>query len=438
MKTNNSSTCKKGIHLLGSALAIFVLVGLTVLGKSANADVNVADLQKQIDDKNQKIQALNVEIAKYQSLASEANQQSSTLKQVINSLEKDRQKLTLETKKIQTQIDATNLSIKQLNSKITDSKSKISILQDGLEKSLREISQNDNFHVVVTLLNDKSFSDFFGRLDDQAQFNNSIKDKVTSILNEKKKLEDNKTAVEKTKKELADLKTQLDGKKKVVEYTKTEQQKILVDTKSQEKTYQTLVADRTAQKNAFEQEVFLYESKLKFNADPNALPVPGSSPLGWPVDDVRITQYFGRTVGAKKLYVSGSHNGVDFGVPIGTPVKALASGVVAGAGDTDLDCRRVSFGRWILIKFNNGLAATYGHLSVIGVKTGDSVQAGQVIGYSGNTGYSTGPHVHISAYVSTAVNVMTRPSASCPGKNLTMPVSPIDAYLDPMLYWPKI
>lgn len=414
-----------------------ILILCVLFAPFARAEtVDVAALQQQIDDKNQKIQALNVEIAKYQALAADASDKGASLKQQINALEQSRKALTVEITKIQTQIDSTNLSIKQLSSKITDSKNKIGSLENGLEKSLREISQNDNFHTVVTLLNNKSFSDFFGKLDEQSQFNSSIQDKVSQIQNEKQKLETNKSAVEKTKQKLSDLQKELNGKKKVVEVTKIEQQKTLTDTKSQEAAYQKLLADATAKKTAFEKEIFDYESKIKFQLDPNSIPQSGSSPLMWPVDDVRITQLFGRTVGAKKLYVSGSHNGVDFGVPIGTTVKSLASGIVAGTGDTDLDCRRVSFGRWVLIKFNNGLAATYGHLSVIGVKVGDKVDAGQIIGYSGNTGYSTGPHVHISVYVATAVNVMTRPSASCPGRNLTMPVSAVDAYLDPMLYFP--
>lgn len=423
MKTNNQ-------------IILWVLVFLAFFAKVAFADIDVSALQKQIDEKNQKIQALNIEIAKYQNLAAEASGKSSSLKQQISVLEQSRKALTLEISKIQTQIDSANLNIKQLANKITDSKNKIGSLQDGLQKSIREISQNDNFHTIVTLLNNRNFSDYFGQLDEQSQFNASIQTKVSEINNEKKKLENNKTQVEKTKKQLADLKSELDGKKKVVEVTKVEQQKVLIDTKSEEQAYQKLVADKTAQKNAFEKEVFDYESKIKFSLDPSSIPVAGSSPLGWPVDNVRITQMFGRTVGAKKLYVSGSHNGVDFGVPIGTNVKALSSGVVAGTGDTDVDCRRVSFGRWVLIKFNNGLAATYGHLSVIGVKVGDKVEEGQIIGYSGNTGYSTGPHVHISVYVATAVNVQTRPSASCPGRSLTMPVSAVDAYLDPMLYLP--
>lgn len=415
-----------------------ILILCLILAPFAHAQtVDVAALQREIDDKNQKIQALNVEIAKYQNLASQASDKGASLKQQITVLEQSRKALALEITKIQTKIDAANLNIRQLSSKITDSKNRIGSLQDGLEKSLREISQNDNFHVIINLLNNKNFSDFFGKLDAQDQFNASIQERLSQIKNEKQKLETNKTAVEKTKQELADLQKELSGKKKVVEVTKTEQQKTLTDTKSEEAAYQKLLADATAKKTAFEKEIFDYESKIKFQLDPNSIPQSGSSPLIWPVDDVRITQLFGKTVGAKKLYVSGSHNGVDFGVPIGTTVKAAASGIVAGTGDTDLDCRRVSFGRWVLIKFNNGLAATYGHLSVISVKAGDKVDAGQIIGYSGNTGYSTGPHLHLSVYVATAVNVQTRPSASCPGRSLTMPVSAVDAYLDPMLYLPS-
>ncbi len=408
----------------------------TIYPNLAVAQVDVSYLQSQIDERNKKIQDLNIEIAKYQDLASKANSESLNLKQMIASLEADRKKLSLETQKIGTQIESANLNIKQLASKIETSKEKIKALQDGLEKSLREISQNDNSETVVRFLKNQSFSDYFGQLDAQAEFNRSIQSKVADISSEKKNLEDNKSQVEKTKKDLADLKSQLSDKQKTVEYTKTEQQKVLEETKSQEKSFQKLVEDRTVQKNAFEKEIFDYEAKIKFTLDPNSIPLAGSSPLAWPTDDVYVTQRFGKTSASGRLYVSGSHNGVDFKATIGTPIKAVADGIVGGTGDTDKECRKVSFGRWIMIKHNNGLASVYGHLSVISVNTGDTVKVGQIIGYSGNTGYSTGPHLHLGVYVGSALNVITRPSASCPGKSLTMPVAPLNAYLDPMLYLP--
>lgn len=420
------------------ALSVFLFPGLLFLDGSHNAfaTTDVEVLQQQITDKNQKIQELNAEIEKYKNLASDANNQSVSLKQTISSLENDKKKLNLEITKIGTQIESTNLNIHQLALKIKDSDERIQVLRDGLEKSLREIDQGDNFFPVLTFLKNKSFSDFFGELDAQEQFNQSIEDRSNQLSNEKNLLEINKTSVEKKKTELSSLKGELDGKKKVVEYAKTEQQKVLNDTKSLEASYQKLLADRVSQKNALEREIFEYESKIKFILDPNSIPLAGSSPLNWPTDDLYITQRFGKTSASKRLYVSGSHNGVDFKALMGTPIKAVASGIVSGTGDTDKQCPRVSFGRWVLIKHSNGLGSVYGHLSVINVTAGQSVAAGQVIGYSGNTGYSTGPHLHLSVYVGSAVNVVTRPSASCPGKNLTLPVAPTEAYLDPLLYLP--
>ncbi|HRH31662.1 MAG TPA: M23 family metallopeptidase, partial [Candidatus Paceibacterota bacterium] len=115
---------------------------------------------------------------------------------------------------------------------------------------------------------------------------------------------------------------------------------------------------------------------------------------------------------------------------------AMADGTVEGTGDTDVLCPRISFGRFILIKYTNGLASTYGHLSVISVSSGQSVKKGQLVGYSGNTGYSTGPHLHVSVYDRDAVNMKTLPSISCKGKILTQPIAATSAYLDPLKYLP--
>ena len=117
---------------------------------------------------------------------------------------------------------------------------------------------------------------------------------------------------------------------------------------------------------------------------------------------------------------------------------AMGSGTVMGTGDTDLACKGASFGKWVFIKYNNGLSSTYGHLSVITAKVGQEVSAGDVVGLSGNTGSSTGPHLHVAVYASDGVKVDTVPSRSCGGKIFTQPIAALNAYLDPALYLPKI
>jgi murein DD-endopeptidase MepM/ murein hydrolase activator NlpD len=260
---------------------------------------------------------------------------------------------------------------------------------------------------------------------------------ITVRLKEvKSDLEDTRKETTDAKNELVVLKSKLADQKKIVDQNTKEKNKLLAQTKNSEANYQKLLKDRIAKKDAFEKELRSYESQLKYILDPSKLPDGGV--LSWPLDYIYVTQYFGKTEAGKRLYANGTHNGVDFRAPIGTSVRAMADGVVAGTGDTDIQCPGVSFGRFVLIKYNNGLASTFGHLSLIKVSTGDKVYRGQIIGYSGNTGYSTGPHLHVSIYAKDAVNLKTLPSKSCPGRVLTQPISAINAYLDPMYYLPSL
>jgi murein DD-endopeptidase MepM/ murein hydrolase activator NlpD len=112
----------------------------------------------------------------------------------------------------------------------------------------------------------------------------------------------------------------------------------------------------------------------------------------------------------------------------------MLSGTVIGTGDTDLTCPGASYGKWVLIKYNNGLASLYGHFSLIKVSKGQAVDTGDLVGYSGNTGYTTGPHLHLTVFAAAAVSVQNLPSKACSGRVYTIPVAAINAYLNPMDY----
>lgn len=107
---------------------------------------------------------------------------------------------------------------------------------------------------------------------------------------------------------------------------------------------------------------------------------------GWiiPVTGGSVTALFGH-------YPSGApHSGTDFGVPIGTPVRASKSGTVIKKAELDY-----SYGYHLFIDHGDGLVTIYAHNSELLVNQGDTVRAGQVIAKSGSTGNSSGPHSHI-------------------------------------------
>ena len=92
---------------------------------------------------------------------------------------------------------------------------------------------------------------------------------------------------------------------------------------------------------------------------------------------------------------TSNHSGIDIGIPVGTPIKAIADGTVVAANG---GMRGYGNGIFIDHGFINGkhVISEYGHLSSFEVKIGDKINAGQVIAKSGNTGISSGPHLHIT------------------------------------------
>jgi murein DD-endopeptidase MepM/ murein hydrolase activator NlpD len=106
--------------------------------------------------------------------------------------------------------------------------------------------------------------------------------------------------------------------------------------------------------------------------------------MGLPIKNGKITCAFGK-VG--KSWSSGKHTGVDFAVPVGTPVLAVADGKIENASWGK------AYGKQIVQKVDGGWVI-YAHLNALRVKPGAKVKKGQIIGESGNTGNSTGPHLH--------------------------------------------
>lgn len=130
-------------------------------------------------------------------------------------------------------------------------------------------------------------------------------------------------------------------------------------------------------------------------AQPVSAPAAGSAASGktglWdkPLEKYTLSATFGK---GGSMW-SSKHSGQDFAVPVGTPVKAAAAGVVVKAGPNG-GGDGPAYGNAIVIKHANNTYSQYAHLSKIQVKIGQKVSVEQRIALSGNTGNSSGPHLH--------------------------------------------
>jgi murein DD-endopeptidase MepM/ murein hydrolase activator NlpD len=110
-----------------------------------------------------------------------------------------------------------------------------------------------------------------------------------------------------------------------------------------------------------------------------------------PVADARLSSGFGMRF-HPILGFSRMHQGVDLAAPYGTPIVAAAEGIVRFAG------AHGGYGNFVQLQHGGGMGTGYGHMSGIVVRVGEAVRQGELIGYVGSTGLSTGPHCHFEVY----------------------------------------
>lgn len=398
----------------------------------------IDELKQKIKERNTQIDQIQREIEQYQKEIDSNAKEAASLKNQIKILETTKKKLSADINLTQKQINATELNIDRLNAEINLKNKDIGNKMEALAEIVRSINEAESTTMVELALSNDVFSDYFGNIEKMNDLQKEVKKNLDNIRDLKKTLEGEKKEKEFHKNNLIKLKVKYVDQKQIADINQNNKDKLLTDTKNREAVYKKLLADRVAKQKAFEKEISQLEEELRTAVDPTSLPRAGSGVLKWPLDKIKVTQRFGHTEFALAhggLYGGGvGHNGVDFAAPIGTQIKSAKDGVVVGVGNTDAACAGVSYGKWVLVKHSNNLSTLYAHLSLIKVSPGDSVETGQILGYSGDTGYATGPHLHLGVLASEGVEVKSYKSKIC-GTTMVMPMAvKKNTYLNPLDY----
>jgi len=414
----------------------FLLVLFFSIASFTNADV-IDTIRNKMTSASEEIKKIEQEIVKYEGELQVIGAQKKTLTNEVTRLNTSAKKIGADLSLTQNKIYSTNLTINELEFKIDEKEEKIEKNKKALVSSIRSIQLNDDTSLIEAMLTHTSLTDFWSNVDTLETFQNGLRINIQELHDLQAGLQKNKEDELAKKDELGNLSSSLKYQKQIVDYNKKEKDKILSITKNEESKYQEYLDDAQERREQFEKELSQLESELKIAIDPSSIPKIGQGILAWPLDKIIITQKFGNTAFSKTgAYNGKGHNGVDFGIPTGTSVKAAGSGVIQATGNTDEIRGCYSYGKWVLIKHGTGLSTLYAHLSVIKVSPGQNVALGDVIAYSGNTGYSTGPHLHFTLYASQGVQVRklgeVKAITSC--GNASMPIAPFEAYLNPLDY----
>ena len=433
------------LRFRAALIAAVILLSPVVIHAQAATSTNLNDIQAQINDHNTQISKLNSEIAQYQTQLAATDKKKTTLQNTLSQISLSLKKTGASISLSQNQIAATQLQILQLAAAINTKQSSIEGDNAALGESLRMLDQTESRPLFVGLLSDENISAAWNDVAESASLRDALDTQVNSLKAAQQALAATKAAQESKQTELQQHKQELQTKQGSLSATKQAQSDLLSQTKAQEANYQAIIAQKKAQELSFEQS--LNDLKAQYNqaVNPDQITAAAAGTLQWPfTGPITISQFFGNTNFADAhaaLYSGHGHDGLDITEPIGTAVHAALSGTIIGSGNTDATrgCQGGSFGKWVMIKHNNGLSTMYAHLSQIGVSQGQAVATGDVIGYSGETGYATGPHLHFGVYVSSVTKIIPLGQATggtSPCSHAVMPVPPVSGYLNPLNYLP--
>ena len=392
------------------------------------------DLKAKIDEKNKEIERLEKEIKEFQGSLGEVEAKSQTLKSEIARIEKEIKNLNSQISLTEKKIQKKELEIGSLGTEISQKEALLLEQKETLARSLRELNEMESQNLIELLLVYENLSEFFDIIESNQKLNSSIKESVEVLKETKDTLEEEKTKAQEAKNDLKSLKGELTDKKTITNSQKGKKSVLLSETKNEEARFQKLLSDREREREAILDEIQQIEDELRGHIDSSALPAARPGTLLWPIEGAVLTQGFGNTPYSKILYNGQPHNGIDIKASVGTRVLASEAGIVKEMGNTDIfgqgtkkPC--LSYGKWVLIEHPNGLSTLYAHLSLTRVQKGEIIKRGDLIAYSGSTGYASGPHLHFTVYESKTVQFgpSKLPKSTCE-------FLPFGGYLNPLAY----
>lgn len=362
------------------------------------------ELEALIRAKAGELEKINRELETTQTNLKETKEQGATLQQELKNLQYAISQLELNMKADEITAQKLGLEIGSLNYDIRDIGISIANKQEAITYVLRELQKNDRTNLLIIFLKNDSLADSFLETQSLKNLKSQLAVDIANLtdlhgqLNDKlETVSTKKTDVELHQKRLAD-------RKAITQDQRTERNVLLTQTKNQEKIYQQQLSELEKLRADVSVEIEKIESELRSVIDPNLLPIPRPGVLLWPVVKGITTQGYGSTPFALRNYKSKHHNGIDIGgVSIGTEVLAAEKGRIINVGDQDKFCRGAAYGKFVVIKHENGLTTLYAHLSRTLVSVGETVGRGDVIGYLGKTGWATGPHLHFTVFASQTI-----------------------------------
>lgn len=418
------------VSILAGLLALVMVFGLVASFIPTQASAaKSSEIKKQLDSLKEDKKAIQEEIQK---LKGQINENQSEMEQMVQKKDLIDQEITLrydEIANINEQIAACSLLIADKQEELVEAETRFEELSEKNKERIRAMEENGQINYWSVLFQANSFSDLLDRLNmvqeiaaaDQRRLK-ELDEAAKAVSAAKTELEEEKAGLEVAKEELNVAQAELEAKR-------VEADEILADLVATGEEYEKMMEDSEDKQAELLKEIAQKESdykKAKYqewlatSVPPTTKPKKPSSNTGsssssgssntgstttggitWkkPIVYTMVSSPFGY----RYHPISGKykmHYGIDLAAPTGRPIYATRGGTVSYTG-----YEAGGAGNWVQINHGDGYKSVYMHMTKYVVRSGQNVSQGQLIGYCGSTGGSTGPHLHFGiSYNGTYVN----------------------------------
>jgi murein DD-endopeptidase MepM/ murein hydrolase activator NlpD len=329
-------------------------------------------------------------IQQKQGITSQKNQAQGQLNHLTFTADKIKAELAqLETQiaSAQTLLNQTQVAFAQAQTQVLSAQKELDQKQKELEdrqsalgKRARGIYESGQISYLELLFQSSDLSDFINRMEYFTKLVDNDRKLLADIKSQKEQIAQKTRELQSRRDQAAQLQAQAASVSAGLDKTKA-QLRIALDQNQKDLQVAADNVDRLeSEANAMTDKIRKLQAGRSggVSGTISTWPLPGfyeiSDPFGWRIHPINHNRSL--------------HTGTDIVAPSGTPIHAAGAGVVIMAG------WNTAYGNMVIIDHGGGVSSLYGHQSSLNVTEGESVQANQVIGYVGSTGWSTGPHLH--------------------------------------------
>lgn len=399
------------VSVLSAFLAVIMLFGfMTGLAPAQVRAASSSELKGQLNDLKKEEQKLEDKMDDIQEQIDENQSEIQKIAAQKNAIDQEIAVLNDQMLNLNEQIKTYGLLIADKQEELEAAQLRLRELNEKNKERIRAMEEDGTLSYWSVLFKANSFADLLDRLNMIEEIAAADRRRLQEMSEAAQLVADAQKELENEKSALEEARTELEGKQALLQEKRAEADELLAQLNAKSEEFNAMMDEAEAEAEDLIAQIAKTEKEYndaKRKEEEASKPKPGtnsgygsamppshvvdgitwvmpckytrfSSPYGWRIHPVYKTWKF--------------HSGVDLGAPSGTPIYASRSGKVTTAK------YHYSAGNYVTVNHGDGFSTSYLHMTHDIVSEGDYVQAGQIIGYVGSTGVSTGPHLHFTIY----------------------------------------